>query len=79
MFFDFFEAITSKRAERMNKKRRGRKGTAEWVCDIEPVYSGWLESGGRAMHYKQLVIVLRASDNKFKDHRSIKLLHMRTV
>lgn len=60
----------------MNKKGRGRERAAESVCDIKPVYSGWLESGGRVMHYKKLVMssVLEASDDKFKDHRSIKPL-----
>lgn len=76
--FDFFFcAITSKNGWRgWNKKGRGRKRAAEWVCDMEPVYSGWLESGEPVMHYKKLVMsfVLGASDDKFKDHRSIKPL-----
>lgn len=60
----------------MHKKGRVRKRAAEWVCAIKPVYSVWLESGGRVMHYKKLMMsfVLGGSDDKFKDHRSIKPL-----
>lgn len=65
----------------MNKKGRERKRATEWICDIKPVYSGWLESGGPLMHYKKLVMsfVLGSSDDKSQDQRSLKPLYIKSV
>lgn len=48
----FPRAVTSEKwVERVNKKMREgeRKRAAEWVCDTEPVYFGWLERASHAL------------------------------